>query len=154
MLLPTCPQTNICYPFLQCSAEKGSQVGATRPGVMRTRNTWRANPIQCSSLAMCAQVSEREGSVPRPARRTRAEQGIRSYRTIPDQHKLGPSVPWPRASYLAVNTNVPSIGTSCHEGINTTRFDGVSFHATVLQLPAVMCATQRQLIPSQRAHYG
>jgi hypothetical protein len=49
------------------------------------------------------------------------------------------------ASYLAVNTNVPRIGTSCHEGMNTPRFDGASFHATMLkQLPAVMCAMQVQ----------
>lgn len=36
------------------------------------------------------------------------------------------------ASYLAVNTNVPWIGTSCHEDINTPRFDGASFHATTV----------------------
>lgn len=54
------------------------------------------------------------------------------------------------ASYLAVNTKVPWIGTGCHEGMNTPRFDGASFHASMLQqLPAVMCATHKTINPPQ-----
>jgi hypothetical protein len=146
MLSPMCPQTSICRPFSTVVAKKG-QMGASRPGVMRNLNTRRANLYNA-----CAQV--RKGVVrflvppeePRPNRR----------RTIPDQHKLGVRLraPWSWASYLAVNTNVPRIGTSCHEGINTPRFDGASFHATVTTTPGSHVCHAMTINPNKSSTWG
>jgi hypothetical protein len=97
-----------------------------------------SQPFTMLSLAMCAQV--RKGAVwflVLPCRRARAEQ------CIPTVELYQTSTSWGLVFHGHGPATLPWIGT-CHEGINTPRFDGAPFHATMLQqLPAVMCATQR-----------